>query len=304
MRKKSVNATVFNAIVIACNNSHFCTIWRTYTDFSAIETTMTTAPRMTPTIALSVAFPIVVEAGTRAACRFLFCSVPLASVFLMFSSPFVLHSGLAVEPNNADGPDRDGIFNIAEQAGPDEGSSGEQRRTITMYRDGFVVDDGPYRRLEDPANADFLRALATGRTPAELMGENDGSITVGLVDKRSEEYVEQFQSFSGAGATLGNSTAVQGNTVEAAGLPPAVEVDASRPSTSIQVRLPNGQRKVIKINLDATVLQLAANAKPHLGEDVTSFRLISGFPPKPLEEFDATVEGAGLKGAQVQIQKA
>jgi UBX domain-containing protein 1 len=214
---------------------------------------------------------------------------------------FTLYSGLAVEPNNADGPDRDGIFNMAAQAGTDESS--QARRTITMYRDGFVVDDGPYRRLEDPANADFLRALATGTTPPELMDVNDGNITVGLVDKRSEEYVENFQSFSGAGAALGTS-AVQGNTVEAASLPPAVEVDASRPSTSIQVRLPNGQRKVIKINLDSSVLQLAANARPLLGEDVTSFRLISGFPPKPLEEFQATVEGAGLKGAQVQIQKA
>eukprot|EP00980_Cylindrotheca_fusiformis_P017421 scaffold5418_cov107-Cylindrotheca_fusiformis.AAC.2 len=221
-------------------------------------------------------------------------------------------SGLAVEPNNnnssGDGPDRDGIFNIAEQVGPDSEDAPQVRRTITMYRDGFVVDDGPYRRLDDPANADFLRSLATGRTPAELMeGNSNGNITVGLVDKRSEEYVEQFRSFSGAGATLGNSTAttsVQGNTVEAANLPQAVEVDASRPSTSIQVRLPNGQRKVIKINLDATVLQLAANARSHLGDDVTSFRLVSGFPPKPLEDFELTVEGAGLKGAQVQIQKA
>ena len=75
-----------------------------------------------------------------------------------------------------------------------------------MYRNGFVVDDGPYRRLDDPANADFLRALAQGRTPAELVGgDGGGDITVGLMDKRSEDYVESFQSFSGAGATLGGS---------------------------------------------------------------------------------------------------
>jgi len=210
-------------------------------------------------------------------------------------------SGLAVEPNNDDGPNADALFNLAEQAGADE--SEQIRRTITMYRDGFVVDDGPYRRLDDPANSDFLRALARGQTPAELMGGPDGNITVGLVDKRSEEYVEQFQSFSGSGAALGSS-AVSGNTVDPSALPAVTEVDASQPATSIQVRLPNGQRKVLKINLNATVLQLAANAKPLLGDDVASFRLISGFPPKPLEDFDTTVEGAGLKGAQVQIQKA
>jgi UBX domain-containing protein 1 len=193
---------------------------------------------------------------------------------------------------------------LAEQAGPDESSSAEHaRRTITMYREGFVVDDGPYRRLDDPTNADFLRALAMGRTPAELVEGENTNITVGLVDKRTEEYVEQFQSFSGTGAALGSS-AVSGNTVDSSALPAATEVDATQSSTSIQVRLPNGQRKILKINLSSTVLQLAANAKPLLGDDVTSFRLISGFPPKPLEDFDATVEGAGLKGAQVQIQKA
>ena len=74
-----------------------------------------------------------------------------------------------------------------------------------MYRDGFVVDDGPYRRVDDPENADFLRSLAMGRTPRELADE--GNVTVNLVDKRSQEYVETFRSFSGAGASLGSSSA-------------------------------------------------------------------------------------------------
>merc|ERR1711865_1229811 len=88
-----------------------------------------------------------------------------------------------------------------------------------MYRDGFLVDDGPYRRLDDPANAEFLRYLARGQTPRELLAASSaeaaegtgprtgtGNITVGLVDKRKEDYVETFRSFSGGGATLGTST--------------------------------------------------------------------------------------------------
>lgn len=196
----------------------------------------------------------------------------------------------------------DSVFNLAEQAGNDESS--QVRRTITMYRDGFIVDDGPYRRLDDPANADFLRSLAQGRTPAELMsGADRGNVTVGLIDKRKEEYVEQFQSFSGQGAALGSS-AVQGNTVDPSSLPEPATLDGGRPSTSIQVRLPSGQRKVVKINLDCTVLQLAAHVGPLLGGDSTPFQMVSGFPPKPLEDFTVSVEEAGLKGAQVQIKKA
>lgn len=222
---------------------------------------------------------------------------------------FVLFSGLAVEPNHdegaAGGPARDSVFQLAEQAGADDESPSDIRRTITMYREGFVVDDGPYRRLDDPANADFLRALAMGRTPAELAPEGgDGNVTVGLVDKRQEDFVETFQSFSGAGATLGASNiAVTGSTVDPSSLPLAQDLDASRPSTSIQVRLPNGKRQVIKINLDVPVLQLAAQVVPLLEDASASFQLVSGFPPKPLEDFEATVEAAGLKGAQVQIKK-
>jgi UBX domain-containing protein 1 len=169
-----------------------------------------------------------------------------------------------VEPSHdTSGPPRDSVFELAEQAGSDDSS--QVRRTITMYREGFIVDDGPYRRLDDPENASFLRSLAMGRTPAELMeDESGGNVVVGLIDKRQEDYVEPFRSFSGAGATLGNSTTVTGSTVDTASLPEATPLEASRPSTSIQVRLPNGKRQVIKINLDVPVLQLAAHVAPLL----------------------------------------
>jgi UBX domain-containing protein 1 len=230
---------------------------------------------------------------------------------LLSSSCFFQYcSGLAVEPTPGGGggpPPVDSVFQLAEQAGSD--ASSKVQRTITMYREGFVVDDGPYRRLDDPSNADFLRALAMGRTPAELVSEEDGgNVTVGLVDKRQEEFVETFRSFSGAGATLGDSSAasaaaVTGSTVDPSNLPEAQPLDESRPTTSIQVRLPNGKRKVLKVNLDVPVLQLAAHIVPLLEDASSTFQLVSGFPPKPLEDFQATVEAAGLKGAQVQIKK-
>mmetsp|Transcript_16693 Transcript_16693/g.25909 ORF Transcript_16693/g.25909 Transcript_16693/m.25909 type:complete len:279 (-) Transcript_16693:210-1046(-) len=242
-------------------------------------------------------------------------------------------SGLAVEPNTDDGVNsggvppppgasRDSVFNLAENAaGPGESGEGDSpppRRTITMYRDGFVVDNGPYRRLDDPANADFLRSLARGMTPRELMEESQGNgsggdVTVGLIDKRSEEYVETFQSFSGAGTTLGGATTAVasegGDTndststngiVNPTTLPAPTEVDMSRPTTSIQVRLMNGTKQVIKLNTDRTVLQLAA----HLPLTEGNFTLVSGFPPKPLLNLQQTLEEAGLKGAQVVQKKA
>lgn len=43
---------------------------------------------------------------------------------------------------------------------PSEGAA--PTRTITMYNGGFVVDDGPFRRRDDPANKEFLDDLARG----------------------------------------------------------------------------------------------------------------------------------------------
>lgn len=174
-----------------------------------------------------------------------------------------------------------------------------------QYRDGFVVDDGPYRRLDDPENGDFLRALAMGRTPRELFPEEGGgNVVVGLVDKRNEDYVESFRSFSGAGNALGGTSASSADSFDPVTLPsPPPVVDAGRPTTSIAVRLLNGKRHVVKINLDATVQDLAAHLVPH-AESSTPFRMVAGFPPKPLSDPNATIEAAGLKGAQVQMQKA
>lgn len=225
-------------------------------------------------------------------------------------------SGLAVEPNADDSaalaaPSSDSIFNLAEAAGSAGAEEEEEtlRRTITMYRDGFVVDDGPYRRLDDPQNADFLRSLARGQTPSELLSESQGgNITVGLVDKRKEDYVETFRSFSGAGQSLGAAASPAGSPAADGVLDPsalpAVSEDGAN-TTSIAVRMLDGKRKVIKIALSCTVEQLAARAV--LASNTTidvPFRMVTGFPPKPLLLLQQTIEEAGLKGAQVQLQKA
>jgi len=188
-----------------------------------------------------------------------------------------------------------------------------------QYRDGFVVDDGPYRRLDDPANANFLRALAMGVTPRELVDESMGgnkNVVVGLVDKRSEEYVEEFRSFSGQGTSLGSATTASTDDPTVfvpSQLPPPSEAaagSATTTTTAIQVRLANGQRRVVRVPLTATVADVAARVVHGDGgdggeqqEEASNFQLLFGFPPKPLDG-TVTVQDAGLKGAQVSMKKA
>lgn len=182
-------------------------------------------------------------------------------------------SGLAVLPNNRDHQNRnnnnasssssDAIFNLAEAdtgggstGGRSRGGGGSgggvHRTIITMYRSGFTVDDGPYRRLDDPSNSEFLTSMARGHVPRELRelaiqnhsgggeGEDEPEVMVGLVDRRGEEYDPEkhagggssgsgnrrgssggessgFQSFSGEGQSLGGASSASGGAAAASG---------------------------------------------------------------------------------------
>ena len=208
-------------------------------------------------------------------------------------------SGLAVTPNNDDLSNdiRANATVLGEGEGPPQ-------HTITLYRDGFVVDDGPYRRLDDPSNSVFLTALASGMIPPELSagGQN---VNVGLVDKRNEDYnasQPQTQSFSGTGTALGGS-AINATDDGVVTLPTTSppELDSSRPQTRIMIRLANGSRKVLQVNLDwqvSTILSLIDDPS----SNQQRFTLSSGFPPTILTNYTQTIEEAGLKNAQI-IQK-
>ncbi len=51
------------------------------------------------------------------------------------------------------------------------GSLPEGSRKITLYRNGFTVDDGPLRDLESPENKQFLASLSDGYIPREVILE-------------------------------------------------------------------------------------------------------------------------------------
>ena len=163
------------------------------------------------------------------------------------------------------------------------------------------MDDGPYRRLDDPSNKPFLTSLAQGLTPRELYEDgSNGNVVVGLIDKRTEDYEEEFRSFSGTGQSLGSTQSpVDDDTVfDPATLGEPAATTATATMTAIQVRLANGQRRVVRLDVNASVQELAASVRDAA---TGRFRLVSGFPPQPVKA-TATILEAGLKGAQVSMQ--
>jgi len=138
-------------------------------------------------------------------------------------------------------------------------------------------------------------AACAGRLPAELAGP-DGNLEsdVHLHDRTGEPYKAPpptLKPFSGAGRSMRDETAV--NTAAA---PPTsaeeIVVDPSQPTTTLQIRLHDGSRKVVKANHSHTVLQLrqhVATLTPGI-----SFELSTTFPRKKLTELDSTLAQAQL----------
>jgi hypothetical protein len=77
-------------------------------------------------------------------------------------------------------------------------------------------------------------------------------------------------------------------------------LDASRPSASIAIRLPNGKRLIVRVNLSDPVSAIGQ----HIGDQVDgSYVLTTEFPPATIENLDQNVKDAGLKGSQVGVEK-
>ncbi|GFP85071.1 uba and UBX domain-containing protein at4g15410 [Phtheirospermum japonicum] len=189
---------------------------------------------------------------------------------------------------------------------------------IVFWRNGFTVNDGPLRRLDDPENAPFLESIGRSECPKELepAERRRTSVHVNLV-RRVENCPEpeiQRDPFQGVGRTLGSSsatgsgpettTATVSVPLQSAPSPSAgLVVDRSLPSTSIQLRLADGTRMVAHFNYHHTIADIRSFIDSSRPGGSGSYQLQSvGFPPKILADVTQTIEQAGLLNSVV-IQK-
>mmetsp|Transcript_11469 Transcript_11469/g.22522 ORF Transcript_11469/g.22522 Transcript_11469/m.22522 type:complete len:152 (+) Transcript_11469:224-679(+) len=146
-----------------------------------------------------------------------------------------------------------------------------------------------------------MTQLNQGRVPREIFVKTQGRpVSVSLEDKRKEKYEPPpppaYIAFSGEGNSISSTTAQAIAPVDVTAEGPVV--DASQPTTSIQFRFHNGQRKTLTVNLTTRIEQLyeyCMLAAPVDG----SFELLSGFPPTALRNPSQTVQAAGVAGSAV-----
>ncbi|KAL7142296.1 hypothetical protein ABFS83_08G114500 [Erythranthe nasuta] len=184
---------------------------------------------------------------------------------------------------------------------------------ITFWRNGFTVNDGPFRRLDDPLNAPFLESIKKSECPTELVpADKNNQVRVSLV-RKDDDYKEPKKRdvpFRGVGRTLGSSsddvtittTLVEPETVLMTSAPApsmGMVVDETQSTTSIQLRLADGTRMVSRFNNNHTIRDVRAFIDASRPQR-TSYQLQSmGFPPKKLDDLDQTIDQAGIANSVV-----
>lgn len=125
-----------------------------------------------------------------------------------------------------------------------------------------------------------------------------------------QELEKHTVPFQGVGRTLGGSTSsavskqvASANLNSAPSLSAGLVVDQNQPSTSIQLRLAYGTRMVAHFNFHHTINDIHAFVDASRPGGSRTYQLQTvGFPPKPLNELNQTIEQAGLANSVV-IQK-
>lgn len=186
--------------------------------------------------------------------------------------------------------------------------------TLTLWRQGFSINDGELRRYEDPGNKEFFESIMRGEIPAELRSRGPAMIHLDLKDNRHEDYEKRsapFKAFAGSGQTLGSPApnvvpsapvaANSGNNEENEKIATSeLATDASQPVTTLQIRLADGSRLSARFNQSHTVENIrryVTTARPQYAAQ--NFALLTTFPSKELSDGSQTLKDAGLLNAAI-----
>jgi len=169
---------------------------------------------------------------------------------------------------------------------------------LTFYTDCFTVDDGPPRKIQDPANATFLNEVNKGVVPRELEALAQGAdLNIELL-KKNEEYKPppkpKVVAFSGTGHSLGSFNQPIATVASAS----TIVVDETKSITTIQVRLHDGSRLTIKCNHIHTIGDLKAHIEATKPSG-KAMELRCSYPNKILVDDMQTVQEAGILNASI-----
>ena len=183
-----------------------------------------------------------------------------------------------------------------ESRGKEEFDRTKDRIKLTIYRNGFVVDDGEFRPLTDPKNKKFMDQVEKGYIPQELIAQGYKDLGIELEDHKKEDYEppkeeKKFKAFEGQGKSLGgvnvSNLKVDKNVTSS--------FDKNKPTCKVNIRLFNGEVVEEEFNLTQTLGDIIRFVEKKSGSN--NFDLLDGFPPRPLTQKNKTIDELKLAGS-------
>ena len=200
-------------------------------------------------------------------------------------------SGIAVE-----NPQDDWLEKMKKYDNKDRFDKTKNKLKLSLYKNGFIVDNGEFRNKNEPANKKFMEEIEKGYIPNELVKKGITDLGIEMDDHRDENYEppkeeKKFQAFTGLGKSI-SSVNTEGLHVNKNA---TSNVDRSKPTCKVNIRLFNGEVASEDFNLNQTLQDVINFVKKKSGSN--NFSLLDGFPPRPLTAYNKTIQELDLEGS-------
>jgi UBX domain-containing protein 1 len=200
-------------------------------------------------------------------------------------------SGIAVE-----NPQDDWLDKMKKYDNKERFDKTKNKLKLSLYKNGFILDNGEFRNKSEPANKKFMEEIEKGYIPNELVKKGITDLGIEMDDHRDENYEppkeeKKFQAFTGLGKSI-SSVNTEGLHVNKNA---TSNVDRSRPTCKVNIRLFNGEVVSEDFNLSQTLQDVINFVKKKSGSN--NFSLLDGFPPRPLTNYNKTIQELHLEGS-------
>ncbi|SJK86505.1 ubiquitin regulatory protein, putative [Babesia microti strain RI] len=186
------------------------------------------------------------------------------------------HDGAIIMPNivsfsdiNEQKEDQESVFSFTgglKSGIQVENNSSDRPRTVELYKDGFIVDGGEFRSLEDPENKKFIREIQQGIAPKELHGGNN-EICIQLVDHQSIP-------FPGKQSKTKNTPLRERRFEKYSKVPGKTR--------TVNIKLYTGESISLEISESASINDLFDSINSLSGLNTQQYILLADYPPKQI----------------------
>ena len=200
-------------------------------------------------------------------------------------------SGIAVE-----NPQDDWLDKMKKYDNKERFDKTKNKLKLSLYKNGFIMDNGEFRNKNEPANKKFMEEIEKGYIPNELVKKGITDLGIEMDEHRDENYEppkeeKKFQAFTGLGKSI-SSVNTEGLHVNKNA---TSNVDRSKPTCKVNIRLFNGEVVSEDFNLNQTLQDVINFVKKKSGSN--NFSLLDGFPPRPLTTYNKTIQELHLEGS-------